>query len=175
MAIVKIGISREPNMYVNGQTQSEALWRTLVGDEIAGTRPALAIYGEHFSAAKRTYERLLLISRSRGEAFLLDDEIGQPADFLVQRLRDDVASSGKFFHAAGKYSKGRMLALIAGGYMGLVPPLTEVGDLVCVFHGAQTPFVLRRCDDSVAGQVTDGRDFSLVGECYVHGIMDGEI
>lgn len=38
---------------------------------------------------------------------------------------------------------------------------------ICILFGASVPAVLRRS--------TDNEDaFQLVGECYVHGIMDGE-
>lgn len=41
----------------------------------------------------------------------------------------------------------------------------QVDDLVCVFIGASTPFVVREMEDGY---------FRLVGECYIHGLMDGE-
>ena len=41
----------------------------------------------------------------------------------------------------------------------------QPGDLICVLYGGQTPFVLRR---------EDGGMFRLIGDCYVHGIMEGE-
>jgi hypothetical protein len=49
-------------------------------------------------------------------------------------------------------------------YMLLAPEETGIGDLICILLGGQTPFVLRECEGY----------FSLVGACYVHGIMDGE-
>ncbi|KAI1119467.1 heterokaryon incompatibility protein-domain-containing protein [Nemania sp. NC0429] len=67
---------------------------------------------------------------------------------------------------------GRALGVTKEGYVSLVPPDTRVGDLVCVFYGLNTPFVLRPQvmvqDD---GQESPAR---LVGETHVHGMMDGE-
>lgn len=54
------------------------------------------------------------------------------------------------------------------GYMGLGPAAMEVGDLVYVLAGGQVPFILRTVGTPNSGQ------FHLVGESYLHGIMDGE-
>lgn len=50
------------------------------------------------------------------------------------------------------------------GFIGLTSQCTEVGDAVCLFPGIVTPFILRK------GQ----RTWTLVGEAYIHGLMDGE-
>ncbi|KAE8444364.1 hypothetical protein EG329_000564 [Mollisiaceae sp. DMI_Dod_QoI] len=60
---------------------------------------------------------------------------------------------------------GRRYFVTESMYMGLAPADSEPGDHVVVLLGGQVPFVLR--------PVTEGWKF--VGECYVHGIMDGEI
>lgn len=41
------------------------------------------------------------------------------------------------------------------------------GDKVFVLRGSEVPFILRPC-----GLGREG--FFVVGDCYVHGIMDGE-
>jgi hypothetical protein len=51
------------------------------------------------------------------------------------------------------------------GYVGLAPKHALPGDKVCVILGAIVPYVLRRVGEE---------GFELVGEAYVHGIMDGE-
>ncbi|PMD29684.1 hypothetical protein L207DRAFT_444914, partial [Hyaloscypha variabilis F] len=38
-------------------------------------------------------------------------------------------------------------------------------EIVCIFLGGNVPFVLRARNDS---------KYQLIGECYVHGVMDGE-
>ena len=58
----------------------------------------------------------------------------------------------------------RRLILTCKRYMGLAAEHVRVGDIVAVFFGAQMPLVLRKVDEH----------YLLVGEAYVHGIMDGE-
>ncbi|RSM20658.1 hypothetical protein CDV31_000344 [Fusarium ambrosium] len=50
------------------------------------------------------------------------------------------------------------------GYAGLVPGGSQKGDEICVFGGGKTPFVLSK---------RIGEEFTLVGECYIHGLMYG--
>jgi hypothetical protein len=48
--------------------------------------------------------------------------------------------------------------------LGLGPPNTEPGDVICILHGSKLPIVLRR----------QGDRWRLIGQCYVDGIMFGE-
>jgi hypothetical protein len=50
------------------------------------------------------------------------------------------------------------------GYIGLAPSTALKGDLVCVLLGCSVPVVLRE----------EGDHYIFIGECYTHGIMDGE-
>lgn len=54
------------------------------------------------------------------------------------------------------------------GYMGLVPPDSRPGDEIVIILGVRTPMVLRSLDDC-------NWKFTLVGECYVHDMMNGEM
>lgn len=62
-------------------------------------------------------------------------------------------------------SQGRRFFTSIGGYMGIGPPGMRPSDSICVFLGGNVPWVVRQA----------GHDYSLIGECYVHGMMDGEI
>ena len=63
-------------------------------------------------------------------------------------------------------TKNRRLGVTAKRYLGLYPRGTQIGDQICVLVGACVPFVIRKLE---------GRnEHQLVGECYVHCIMDGE-
>ena len=54
------------------------------------------------------------------------------------------------------------------GYIGVGPHTLLPNDQICILHGAHTPHVLR----PRSGQ---RRGTFLIGDAYVHGIMDGEI
>lgn len=53
---------------------------------------------------------------------------------------------------------------------GLAPPKTANGDIICILFGCSVPVVLRKCEPNNA---MDDK-YTFVGECYVHGMMDGE-
>lgn len=46
----------------------------------------------------------------------------------------------------------------------MVPQLSKPGDLICVMFGGRFPLVLRPVDGG----------YHLIGDAYVHGIMNGE-
>ena len=77
----------------------------------------------------------------------------------------------KSYHEFGDFARflessyGRRLGRAANGYLCLVPEATEVGDRVILARGGRVPLVVR----------DGGNGYRrLVGEAYVHGIMDGQ-
>lgn len=56
-----------------------------------------------------------------------------------------------------------------GPFLGLAANEAKVGDIVCILLGCTVPVVLTKVE---TGRVSDL--YQLVGEAYVHGIMDGE-
>ena len=58
----------------------------------------------------------------------------------------------------------RKVFLTSEGLLGLCPKGAEKGDHVCILPGADVPMILR----------PEGENFRLVGESYVHGMIDGE-
>jgi hypothetical protein len=54
-------------------------------------------------------------------------------------------------------------------YIGLAPRAAQVGDFICILYGCTVPVLLRRQEDM------NGKEyFQVVGESYVHRMMDGE-
>jgi len=51
------------------------------------------------------------------------------------------------------------------GWIGVGPYDTKSGDFCALLLGGDVPFVLRN----------EGEQQALVGDCYVHGIMHGEL
>ena len=60
---------------------------------------------------------------------------------------------------------GRRFFITDNGYMGLAPADVEVGDMICLLFGVEVPMVLR-------GEEKGHKE--VIGECYCHGIMEGE-
>lgn len=63
------------------------------------------------------------------------------------------------------YLKGRNFFTTKQGYIGLIPEAGKRGDQVCVILGCQSPMLLRRMGSG---------NMVVIGECYIHGLMNGE-
>lgn len=61
---------------------------------------------------------------------------------------------------------GRSLIVTTDGCPGLAPENTKPGDKICVILGCPSPLILREETPS---------HYAIVGECYVDGIMNGEL
>ncbi len=53
--------------------------------------------------------------------------------------------------------------------LGLVPYDANPGDLICILYGCSVPVVLRRYAETSTGNAYH----QLIGECYIHSMMDG--
>ena len=68
-----------------------------------------------------------------------------------------------------KACRGKRVIRNQRGVIGLAPGSTEVGDQVYIFKGGRTPFAVR---DANLG---DSRSRILLGQCYLWGVMEGEL
>uniref|UniRef100_A0A0B7JYH3 Heterokaryon incompatibility domain-containing protein n=1 Tax=Bionectria ochroleuca TaxID=29856 RepID=A0A0B7JYH3_BIOOC len=64
------------------------------------------------------------------------------------------------------YNLGRRLIRTRNDYLGTGSHEPQMGDLICIFFGSAVPFILRPREG--------GNGFILVGDAYIHGIMNGE-
>lgn len=72
------------------------------------------------------------------------------------------------FHFHGKLAhacKDRMFFSTKGGRIGIGPPETRPGDLVCILYGAKPLYLLRRGHDGK-------KPLQILGDAFVHGCMD---
>ncbi len=67
--------------------------------------------------------------------------------------------------AAYYSNKPHRLFLLENGLLGMGPPDMRRGDHICVLFGGAAPFVLRPSEGN----------YHLIGECYVNGLMRGEV
>jgi len=68
-----------------------------------------------------------------------------------------------FMHGAGH----RRFVRTEKGYIGLAPKNARVGDEIALFEGGNLPFIVRKREA--------GERWTLLGDCYVHGMMAGEV
>ena len=67
----------------------------------------------------------------------------------------------------------RRLFRTSKGFIGLGPRTIKKGDEVWVLYGGNVPFLLRPDKVRTVDEVGDRQCHSLVGDCYLHGIMHG--
>ncbi|ETS78454.1 hypothetical protein PFICI_10516 [Pestalotiopsis fici W106-1] len=82
---------------------------------------------------------------------------------------DEASFASRLIDCTSPITMQRKLLVTASGLIGMAPPHARKGDIVCVLLGCSVPVMLRelRADQQFA--------YSFVGECYIHGIMDGEV
>jgi hypothetical protein len=165
-----------PAAYCNGQGRDEAFWRTLMGDHGDETRPAPAPYKKAYEAWRRICLGLRgpLLDNRISDQIYREIYPGITWENLPARILADHVAARMFYFGISQGLLRRKFAISRQeGYFMLVPDLAQPGDLICIFGGAQTPFLVRGVGEHATGSRRYDR-YELVGECYVHGIMDGE-
>jgi hypothetical protein len=64
--------------------------------------------------------------------------------------------------------ENRVFFVTRNGFMGLGPKWLKEQDMIVIFDGAETPFILRRSTDEAFENA-----WSLIGDCYLDGWMNG--
>ncbi|KAN0099136.1 HET domain containing protein [Hyaloscypha variabilis] len=156
--------STTPDTYLNGQPRTEALWRTLIGDRVRKQWPAPHIYGQHY----RTSQKFLSLI----EEHMTDlPRINIPPGFSVQEFNN----MARYNVLMGGVCQKRKFCITKEKYLAIVPPGTKKDDMICIIHGAQTPLILRHICNNDRDDTTKTDAYAFIGECYVHGIMKGEM
>lgn len=161
-----------------GPTNSlfDTFWRTLVANKVITGDFTLAT-----SISGITYADIfgLLLDLSTGRSPTLPGQTYSARQKLPRKQKDrlDLASLDRNPKwedleaariALASAMRYRRLGVTEAGRLGLFPRHAEVGDAVCVVRMCNIPLLLRWAAGEQSGKYT------LVGECYVHGIMDGE-
>jgi hypothetical protein len=159
-----------------GQSIDDTLMRIIFGDRSQTDRPLPS----HFIATARSSleasRRIIRLVQGYGMA--LDGQISGLEAHLEQHpeLFQDLVgfSQSEPLWQLSNYQRlicdpeyPRRFCVTAEGRIGIVPYNTRDGDVVAVLYGAEVPFIIRPKD-------TEEVQFELVGECYIHGLMDGE-
>ena len=75
--------------------------------------------------------------------------------------------SKPFANVINSYNSDKIFGRTEKGYVGMFPWTSIPKDEIYLLFGGDFPFVLRKLKRK--------GDFQLVGQCYIHGIMEGEI
>ncbi|OCL01440.1 hypothetical protein AOQ84DRAFT_383747 [Glonium stellatum] len=100
-------------------------------------------------------------------------------EVLGEGVGDDDINTGQIIDRINstiliKFTK-RLLSVVWGrkliktashDFLGLGPSKPEKGDFVCILYGCSVLVLLRKVEDAPY--------FSFIGECYIHGMVDGE-
>uniref|UniRef100_A0A0B7JVP0 Heterokaryon incompatibility domain-containing protein n=1 Tax=Bionectria ochroleuca TaxID=29856 RepID=A0A0B7JVP0_BIOOC len=144
--------------YTAGNTTDfDAFWRTLIKNrDENGCVPVASMAVTHFQpwfkAMSNTVSHML-------EALAHGQSEGSSTGPRAEPLFNDLVHMS--------CNGTRMMRTAQMRLIGTVPRTTKPGDLVCVLYGGQTPFILRKSERRPGM-------FRLVGDCYVHSLMDGE-
>jgi hypothetical protein len=163
------------DQYPGHQSRIDALWRTLINDQrgIHDERAGPEV-GEHF-------ETMLYADTTVSDASSAEDKgsLGESGEENPEE-EDDRPNLSDWLYDHDTTLLGRKLFRTEKGYLGMTCPHVRAGDKVCVLWGGRLPFVLReKCN--VVLTLGDSEDPQVVmshvligGECYVHGLADGE-
>lgn len=146
----------------------DAFWNTMVaGLDSTGRTAAPASYAEIFSLlldastgltpslAGQTYSARQ--KRPEGKGKLMPSHLGsRTAGTTFRSVRSAMQSA----------MRNRRLGKTEKGYIGLFPSLTAVDDVIHLVSGCPVPYVMRPTPDN---------QWRIIGECYVHGVMSGEV
>lgn len=85
-------------------------------------------------------------------------------------MLEEFANKGNadlFLDAVATACQNRMLFTTDSGLKGMGPARINQGDMLCVINGVGIPFIVRHSSEH--------NGYILLGECYVHNIMQGEV
>ncbi|KAL9602686.1 MAG: hypothetical protein Q9219_001676 [cf. Caloplaca sp. 3 TL-2023] len=92
---------------------------------------------------------------------IADNKASKDESVATQRAKIDQV----FRYDHLRVARNRKFCITKKRYMGWCPFNAKAGDRVCILFGGQTPYVVRQ----------EGGGWKLLGEAYLHGVMDGEV
>ncbi|KAK1979394.1 hypothetical protein LZ30DRAFT_726354 [Colletotrichum cereale] len=131
----------------------EAIWRTFVGDKSSDSLDPAPGYYEVFFGG--------LLDAERGNAnpkVSIPDDAFPPGESELEHWNSFLKRLHSMIYRRAAFSTEE-------GWIGFGPDTMRNGDVIAVLSGGDVPFVLRPTQDG----------YTLIGECYVEGIMYGEM
>ncbi len=142
--------------YSSNEEQDDAIAKTLIRDVWASelgagnrrrTRPGEAKKG--FEEVRKGFEEI--ISSNHGDCFDVMTAMTSVGRMYMTTQLESLSSLRPF--------------ATKRGFIGMGPECMQQGDVIAIIIGLSAPMILRKFGDG---------KYEIVGEAYVHGIMDGE-
>jgi len=164
--------------YPSGESTEEVLWRTALKNQQKGLESE-ATEEEHQSFISFCFMNAFLSATRNKRKLMIDEAVKRlTSQIVLDRSGEPISESDMFSifleHTttmAERFMDDVMMAVGDGrlftttaGYIGQAPHEAQEGDIVVVFNGAPTPFIMRPL----------GTSLRLICPCYVHGLMKGE-
>lgn len=160
-------------LYIGGGTWQEAYWQTVVADLIKMMRDEEQERGADQNQGLSIHtiaSRFFVQLRYR---FEVESSLTWPEPYWAngRPIKNSWDASKRLLHSftAVHY---RRFCVTKTGYFGTVPKETQICDSLHIFCAASTPLVLRKGKVNVQGK--DKLAYKIVGDAYVHGVMNGE-
>jgi hypothetical protein len=151
-------VTNLPELYHKQEPRKEAFKRTLIVDRAGGNPVYRKASAKDIDSYHRALRSSSSLRRMDYEMFWMSLEHERNEHGHEKRM--------EFWHESLLHeSQGRCFFVTDKGFMGLGPSNTRKSDVVCVMLGGEIPVILRE----------EGDGFKLIGECYVHGVMNGEV
>jgi hypothetical protein len=151
---------------VYGEAIFGALWSTLFTDQDVQPRSSSSnpwpSISERQLNARRT-QHFTDTTREYNQFRLSFHEVIEEPDNLLESRFDHLRLQ---LSAMAGILAGRRAYITSKGYLGLGPGDLQPGDIIVAFLGAEVPTSIRPRDSGM---------HQMVGETYVHGLMDGEV
>ena len=158
--------------YPTGEAVDEAYWRTLIGNKTHTDGALPGNFAKSHAAhleTQKAYRQASSVSNDPGNVpfsrTLASTGLSTTFEELENLARPFRLGTQVMFW-------GRRFCITKKGYMGMVPMNAAEGHLICILLGGSAPFVLK---PEVREPQHDAMVYhQLVGECYLHGIMNRE-
>ena len=140
---------------------SQELWRTL----ICGMTGMSDIPGDDFQEIFAAYRTMMKALWGGTEIPKVSDGLGRYG-YSNDDIPEIIHRASLFEAEANRRMEAHAFCSTVMGRVGMFPPATKHGDIICYFLGGKTPYVIRP---------NGSGEYFFVGNCYVYGMMDGEI
>jgi hypothetical protein len=159
-----LSATRNHPIYPSAKRRSEAIWRVPIADLMHVVIPGTGQYNARATLkCEGGFNYVWACEQlEQQRAFLPLDNTSAMLSQMVSRE----SGNGAYQYRMAMYNVAKTRPFMTRlGYVGLGPRFIRDGDKVVVFKGAATPFIVRPRDEG----------YSLLGEAYCDGIMDGGI